>query len=74
MSRSIFIDMGLAAIASATALPAHAQSTATNPGPAWPTKPIRMVVPFPAGGTSDILTRLIGAKLTESWGQQIVSD
>ena len=74
MSRSIFIDMGLAAIASATALPAHAQSTATNPGPAWPVKPIRMVVPFPAGGTSDILTRLIGAKLAESWGQQIVSD
>jgi len=74
MSRSIFIDMGLAAIASATALPAHAQSTSANPGPAWPVKPIRMVVPFPAGGTSDILTRLIGAKLAESWGQQIVSD
>jgi len=40
----------------------------------YPTKPIRMVVPYPAGGTSDILTRLIGAKLTESWGQQIIAD
>ena len=40
----------------------------------YPTKPIRMIVPFPAGGTSDILTRLIGAKLTESWGQQIIAD
>ncbi len=40
----------------------------------FPTKPIRIVVPFPAGGTSDILTRLIGAKMTESWGQQVLPD
>ena len=33
-----------------------------------------MIVPFPAGGTSDILTRMIGAKLTEAWGQQIIAD
>lgn len=33
-----------------------------------------MLVPYPAGGTSDILTRMIGAKLTESWGQQIIAD
>ena len=50
----------------------HAQ-----PGPAaqtWPVKPIRVIVPYPAGGTSDILTRMIGAKLTEAWGQQVISD
>jgi tripartite-type tricarboxylate transporter receptor subunit TctC len=40
----------------------------------WPAKPIRVVVPYPAGGTSDILTRLVGAKLTEAWGQQVISD
>lgn len=40
----------------------------------WPAKPIRVVVPYPAGGTSDILTRMIGAKLTEAWGQQVISD
>ena len=40
----------------------------------YPAKPIRVVVPYPPGGTSDILTRLIGAKLTESWGQQIIVD
>jgi tripartite-type tricarboxylate transporter receptor subunit TctC len=40
----------------------------------WPAKPIRVVVPYPAGGTSDILTRMIGVKLTESWGQQIIAD
>jgi len=41
---------------------------------AWPAKPIRVVVPYPAGGTSDILTRMIGVKLTEAWGQQVISD
>jgi tripartite-type tricarboxylate transporter receptor subunit TctC len=40
----------------------------------YPAKPIRVIVPYPAGGTSDILTRLVGAKLTESWGQQVISD
>jgi tripartite-type tricarboxylate transporter receptor subunit TctC len=40
----------------------------------YPAKPIRIVVPFPPGGTSDILSRLIGPKLTEKWGQQVVID
>ena len=38
----------------------------------FPTKPIKMVVPYPAGGTTDILGRLIGQKLQESMGQPIV--
>ncbi len=38
----------------------------------YPVKPIRIVVPYPPGGTSDILSRLIGAKMTESWGQQVL--
>jgi tripartite-type tricarboxylate transporter receptor subunit TctC len=41
---------------------------------AYPVKPIRVVVPYPAGGTSDILTRMVGAKFTESWGQQVIAD
>lgn len=41
-------------------------------GQVYPTKPIRVVVPYPPGGTSDILSRMIGAKMTESWGQQVV--
>ena len=40
----------------------------------YPVKPIRVIVPYPPGGTSDILTRLIGVKLTESWSQQIIAD
>src|SRR5262245_34472641 len=40
----------------------------------WPAKPIRVIVPYPAGGTSDILTRMVGAKLTESWGQPVIAD
>ena len=38
----------------------------------YPNKPIRVVVPYAAGGTSDILARAIGPKLTESWGQPVV--
>lgn len=41
---------------------------------AYPVKPIRMVTPTAAGGGSDILARLIGAKLAEKWGQQVVVD
>jgi tripartite-type tricarboxylate transporter receptor subunit TctC len=38
----------------------------------YPTKPIRVVVPYAAGGTSDILARQIGPKLTEAWGQTVI--
>ena len=40
----------------------------------YPTKPIRIVVPFPPGGPADILARTIGQNITESWGQQVVID
>jgi tripartite-type tricarboxylate transporter receptor subunit TctC len=41
---------------------------------AFPTRSIRIVVPFPPGGTSDILSRTIGQKLTEEWGQTVITD
>lgn len=40
----------------------------------YPTKPIRIIVPFPPVGAADLLTRTIGQKLTEAWGQQIIVD
>ncbi len=40
----------------------------------YPSKPIRFISPFAAGGTTGIVGRLIGQKLTESWGQQVIVD
>jgi tripartite-type tricarboxylate transporter receptor subunit TctC len=40
----------------------------------YPVKPIRFIVAYPPGGTSDILARLIGGKLTEAWKQQVIVD
>ncbi len=40
----------------------------------YPAKPIRMIVPFPPGGSTTIVARLIGQKLTDAWGQQVVVD
>ena len=38
----------------------------------WPAKTIRIIIPFAAGGTSDILARAIGPRLTDAWGQSVV--
>jgi tripartite-type tricarboxylate transporter receptor subunit TctC len=40
----------------------------------WPTKPVRYVVPFPAGGSPDIIARVIGERFTKVWGQQVLVD
>ena len=42
--------------------------------PPWPTKPIRLVVPFAAGGGTDNIARALGQKLTETFGQQFIID
>ncbi|HSQ03819.1 MAG TPA: tripartite tricarboxylate transporter substrate-binding protein, partial [Burkholderiales bacterium] len=58
--------IALAASALAIALPAFAQT--------YPAKPIRFIVPFPPGGGTDILSRLVTNKLSETLGWQIVVD
>jgi len=51
----------------ATAAPAFAQG-------AYPNKQVRIVVPFPAGGSADLLCRIVGDKLSAAWGQPVIVD
>jgi tripartite-type tricarboxylate transporter receptor subunit TctC len=40
----------------------------------WPARTVRIVVPFPAGGSADLLPRIVGEKLAERWGQRVIVD
>ena len=57
-----------------TLLGAAAALTLTQPRAqeAWPAKPVKLICPFPAGGTSDIMARLIAAPLSKEFGQQFI--
>src|SRR6202051_2719961 len=55
---------GAAALAASSAMPAGAQD--------WPSRPLSMVVPFAAGGPSDVLARIIDHRLSELLGQQVI--
>ncbi|HEV3009369.1 MAG TPA: tripartite tricarboxylate transporter substrate-binding protein, partial [Burkholderiales bacterium] len=51
----------------ALALPVAAQDAGN-----YPSKPIHVVIPFPPGGATDVITRRIGERLTQTWGQPVV--
>jgi tripartite-type tricarboxylate transporter receptor subunit TctC len=53
---------------------ACAAPAVSAPAPGYPERPIRIIVPYPPGGANDILARMLGARLAESWGQQVVID
>lgn len=59
--------LGLAGLAGAVALPLRAQ-------PAYPSQPVRIVVGFPPGGPTDIMTREIASGLQERWGQPVLAE
>lgn len=53
---------------------AAAMASGAAQAQAYPSKPVRFVVTYPAGGSSDVMARIIGKKLTELWGQQVLVD
>jgi tripartite-type tricarboxylate transporter receptor subunit TctC len=65
LSRNV---LAAAALSVLTLSGAAAQDTAKD----FPNRSIKIVVPFPAGGPSDVLARMIGQKITEDWGQPVV--
>jgi tripartite-type tricarboxylate transporter receptor subunit TctC len=58
------LQMAAAIAAFAVAAPLAAQT--------YPTKPVKLIVTYPPGGSSDLMSRIVGAKLAELWGQQVV--
>jgi tripartite-type tricarboxylate transporter receptor subunit TctC len=65
-----FTRRALAVLLAAPALPKQGRAQGAAPAAAsWPRQPIRVIVPFPAGGTTDMLARLYGQKLGETLGQ-----
>jgi len=60
------------AIASLLAMTACAFAQAAVPADTFPTKPVRFLVGYAAGGGADVLTRTIGRKLSDAWGQPVV--
>ena len=62
----ILLRLAAMAIAAALALPAAAQD--------WPTRPLRIIVPFPAGGSADVQARVIADELAKAVGQPVLID
>ena len=61
------LAVGMALLGAVACAPAFGQQK-------YPSRAIRLVLPFPPGGSTDIVARLIGQKITESWGQQVIVD
>lgn len=69
MNRSSFLLALVALVLGLSATVGHAEEVAS-----FPSKPIRLISPYPPGGLTDILCRLVAQKLSESWGQQVIVD
>jgi tripartite-type tricarboxylate transporter receptor subunit TctC len=66
LNRRRFVGLTAAAVAAPSILPSRAA------GADWPVRPVRVVVPFTPGGSTDITARLVSNRLQELWGQSVV--
>src|SRR3954469_13320431 len=76
-SRTMTRALALTACAALTCVLSQAASAQTAPSATaqtYPAKPVRVIVPFPAGGGADIFGRLMGRKLQDGLGQPFVTD
>jgi tripartite-type tricarboxylate transporter receptor subunit TctC len=64
LARSLAAAIAISLAATGAVIPAAAQD--------WPTRPVTMVVPFSPGGGTDVLGRIVGQRLTETLGQQVI--
>ncbi len=64
----------LAAGALLVPLAASAQGKVASAAPAWPDKPVRLIVPFPPGGATDVLARVVANRMGETFGQPVLID
>lgn len=67
MNKYLFLNIFFSCTSMLSGMVAHAQD-------AYPVKPVRLVVPYAAGGTTDIAGRLLGQRLTQMWKQTVVVD
>lgn len=63
------LGLSLTLIYNVYSLPSHAQQNAT-----YPSKPIRVIVPFVSGGPMDLIGRIVGQQFTKKWGQNFIID
>src|SRR5438034_5694577 len=62
------------ALASVLALLCITAAATESSAQSYPTRPVRMIVPFGAGGPTDVIARIVAQKLSEAWGQQVYTE
>lgn len=73
-TKRLLLATRLALLAAAAPLTAQAQTTSTGSGQAWPDKTVRVIIPFPPGGTLDKVGRMLAQRLGEQMGQTFLVD
>ena len=68
--RKVLLQMGAGAVAAGAWAMGAREALADN----FPSKPVRIVLPYPAGGATDVLTRAIAESLSKSWKQPVIVD